>query len=382
MTHSQDTFQGLKAELLEIFLGGVGSTCSDETFNRMALKAFRFQCGANGPFGAFIKHRGVVPEAVTHWGEIPHLPTRAFKNADLFTGDSRTAEAVFRTSGTTRGGEERGRHLVRSLEIYRGSILPSFRAHVLPEGAGMPVLALLPDPVDAPESSLSFMIGAVKEGLCHGLGGYFATATGGVKWRELHRALLEAESRGEPVLLVGTAFAFVHWLEKAAEQRWEVRLPPESRLMETGGFKGRSRVLSREELYAKLERSFGIPTHRMINEYGMTELLSQFYEPVLGFSGVPGTGVEGRHHVGPPWVRTRVLDPLTLEPAPDGELGILAHYDLANLGSVCGVLTEDVGRAVPGGFQLRGRNPGAEPRGCSLAMEDFLGGLRGERYAL
>jgi hypothetical protein len=46
--------------------------------------------------------------------------------------------------------------------------------------------------------------------------------------------------------------------------------------------------------------------------------------------------------------------------------------DLANLGSVAAVLTEDLGREVPGGFQLQGRSPGSESRGCSLAMEDFL----------
>ena len=79
-----------------------------------------------------------------------------------------------------------------------------------------------------------------------------------------------------------------------------------------------------------------------------------------------------RFHRGPPWVRTRVLNPLTLETLPLGELGVLAHLDLGNLGSVAAVLTEDLGREVPGGFQLLGRSPGSEPRGCSLAMEDFL----------
>jgi hypothetical protein len=160
-----------------------------------------------------------------------------------------------------------------------------------------------------------------------------------------------------------------------------VGLPEGSRIMETGGYKGRIRALPRNELYRSLTLAFGVPVGRIVNEYGMTELLSQFYEPVL----VSGSGVgkppgdwERRFHRGPPWVRTRVLDPLTLEDAPEGEVGVLAHLDLANLGSVAAVLTEDLGRWVPGGFQLMGRSRGAEPRGCSLAMEDFLASLRGD----
>jgi hypothetical protein len=154
--------------------------------------------------------------------------------------------------------------------------------------------------------------------------------------------------------------------------------------METGGYKGKARALSRGELYKGLEEVFGIGAHRIVNEYGMTELLSQFYEPVLalrredaGSSGDAPT-LEDRFHAAPPWVRTRVLDPLTLAPVAQGDTGILAHMDLANLGSVAAVLTEDLGRMVPGGFQLLGRSPGAEPRGCSLAMEDFLASNQGE----
>ena len=150
--------------------------------------------------------------------------------------------------------------------------------------------------------------------------------------------------------------------------------------METGGYKGRSKVLLRGELYEALEDAFGIPQTRIVNEYGMTELLSQFYEPVLAGApsaahrpgGPTSAGLVERFHVGPPWVRTSVLDPLTLKALPVGEVGVLAHLDLGNLGSVAPVLTEDLGREVPGGFQLLGRSSGSEPRGCSLAMEEFL----------
>ena len=62
----------------------------------------------------------------------------------------------------------------------------------------------------------------------------------------------------------------------------------------------------------------------------------------------------------------------TLRPVEPGAAGLLQHFDLANVGSVAAVLTEDLGRAVEDGFVVLGRAPGAEPRGCSLAMEELL----------
>lgn len=390
MTEQEGVFGELRLHLLELFRRGVEEPLSEDVFNELALRVFRFQCGANRAYGAFVQRRGVKPEGIGKWEEIPPVPTGAFKTVSLVAGEPERCEAVFRTSGTTRGRKDRGRHCVRSLDLYRAALLPNFRHHLLPGEGRPPVLALLPDPVQAPDSSLSFMVGEVKDRLLGGRGGFFADPETGVRAEAFHGALEEAVDAGEPVLLAGTAFAFVHWLEAAGKMGWVLRLPEGSRIMETGGFKGRSRALPRERLYLALENALGVPAHAIVNEYGMTELLSQFYEPVFAVAGGNRAGgggevarsgrddeLAGRYHRGPPWVRTRVLHPLTLEPVPHGDVGILAHLDLANLGSVSAILTEDLGRLVGGGFRLHGRSPGAEPRGCSLAMEDFLAGVEG-----
>ena len=65
------------------------------------------------------------------------------------------------------------------------------------------------------------------------------------------------------------------WLE---ERGICFELPANSRIMETGGFKGQSREVSRVELYELLRRLHGIPISSIISEYGMTEMLSQLYE--------------------------------------------------------------------------------------------------------
>ncbi len=368
------TFRDLSRELLEIIEGGMGEVLPDTYFNDLAIRIFWFQCQANRPYGGFVARRGVDPGAVTSWREIPFLPTRAFKSAALVSGDIREVDRVFRTSGTTLGEGLRGEHHVLDLDLYRQSLLGSFTQSVL---GGMPrgvrILCLLPSSEAAPASSLAFMMNEVVEALGSEGSGFFVGPDGELVDEAFWQALQAAERAGTPVLLAGTAFGFVRWLEIAEERAWRVALPRGSRIMETGGYKGRSLEVPREEFYGGLQSAFGVEASHIVNEYGMTELLSQFYEPVLGEGRDQRiVGLGDRYHRGPPWVRTLVLDAMTLGEVPAGRTGILAHLDLANVGSVAAVLTEDLGRAVRGGFQLLGRRPGSEPRGCSLAMEDFL----------
>jgi hypothetical protein len=174
------------------------------------------------------------------------------------------------------------------------------------------------------------------------------------------------------VLLLGTAFGFIHWLEAFPQDRF--RLAPGSRLMDTGGTKGRMREMPVPELYAAYERAFGLPPDHLVNEYGMTELSSQRYDLVL-YAGRGGE--HPRPKQGPSWLRTLAVDPETLCPLPPGESGLLLHLDLANLDSVVAVQTDDLGRVTADGIQLFGRAAGAEARGCSLVAEEIMQASRG-----
>jgi hypothetical protein len=107
----------------------------------------------------------------------------------------------------------------------------------------------------------------------------------------------------------------------------------------------------------------------------MTELCSQYYDSTLAERAA--RGVAGpRRKLEPPWARVRVVDPDTLQPLPHGQAGLLQHVDLANLGSVMTVQTEDLGRRTEDGFLVIGRAGTAEPRGCSIAMDDLLSAVR------
>lgn len=371
--------EAIPHELRDRLSDGDWASWTDAEFERRASAAFAHQFETCAPYRAFCRRRGVTPGTIAAWEDVPAVPATAFKYFDFVSVPDGTG-LVFRTSGTTRGSETRGRHHVPWPGLYRASLAEPFRRALLPEvdGAGPSALflSLIPAPSEAPDSSLSYMVGAAGE--------LFATEVlwlvdGSGAWRteavdRLEGAVEARRGSDSPVLVLGTALAFAHLVEEADERvaRALRALPANARAMETGGFKGARRRVPREELYAGIERLTGIPRGRVVDEYGMTELLSQLYEPVL----TEGAAAEGRH-VPPPWLRVRALDPVTLAPVPEGDDGILAFFDLANLGSVCHVLTEDVGSVEGGRVRLRGRAAGSEPRGCSRAMDDLMSAARG-----
>ncbi|RMH14271.1 MAG: long-chain fatty acid--CoA ligase, partial [Gemmatimonadetes bacterium] len=342
---------------------------TDGGFGEWAVALFRAQCRESPLHAGFARLRGLDPEGDFAWTGIPPVPVSAFRDVRVLAPAAARAERVFRTSGTTGGRERRGEHHVADLALYRAAALTHARVRLLPAGVRPRVVALLPDRQRVLDSSLAWMVGEIAEVLGDGPARCFVDAAGSLDEAGVRAALEEACAEGAPVLLAGTAFAFVHWMDACAAHGWTCSLPQGSRILETGGFKGRSREVPRAELYRGLAGVTGLPESEIVNEYGMTELLSQFYEPAETRCGP----VSERFHVGPPWTRTRVLDPHTLEPLPAGRRGLLCHVDLANAHSALAVLTQDEGMALEGGgFRLLGRAAGAEPRGCSLAAEHLL----------
>ncbi|MGH7504851.1 MAG: long-chain fatty acid--CoA ligase, partial [Longimicrobiales bacterium] len=334
---------------------------------------FAYQFGRNAPFAAFCHRRGRTPESIIGWRDIPAVPTAAFKEVPLVAGDPATAEATFRTSGTTRGRQ--GTHVILDLSLYHGALVPVFRAYLLPDGLKPAILSLIPPDQDVADSSLAHMVSVVMDRLGGPGSGHHASVAGGIHEDSLRAALRDAERDGRPVLLLGTSFAFVHWTDGLRAEGERFRLPHGSRLMDTGGYKGRSRVVGEDELRRSYAELLGIDGAWCVNEYGMTELCSQFYDTTLR-ERLLASPVGHRRKVPPPWVRTIIVDPDTLEPLPAGQPGLLRIVDLANLGSVLAIQTEDVAVTVDDGFCVLGRAAGAQPRGCSLATEELLDAVR------
>jgi hypothetical protein len=365
--------RAVRASIVDLLAQPLDEAVDDDAFNRLALRAFELQYARNAPYAAYCGRRGLEPGNVDHWTQVPAVPTAAFKEVALVAGDPAAAEAVFRTSGTTQGHEKRGVHYVLDVALYHFSLIPNFAGCVLPDGAELPMLSLVPPPSDLPDSSLSHMVAVVLDRLGARDSGWFATAARGIDDDRFTGRLEQAAGEGTPVCILGTSFAFVHCLDRMAARGERFDLPAGSRIMDTGGYKGRSRELDEAELRGLYQERLGVPPSHCVNEYGMTEMCSQFYDSTL--RDAVRRRDRPRRKLVPPWVRTRVVDPATLEPLPAGEIGLLQHFDLANFGSVMAIQTEDLGVAVDDGFTLLGRAPGATPRGCSIAMDLLLEGV-------
>src|SRR5208337_4340773 len=173
--------------------------------------------------------------------------------------------AVFYSSGTT--GQRRSRHFHndQSLALYRASLTPWFEANVIDCGCGIDewqLAILAPAPQQAPHSSLVQMFETVRRKLGSPASAFLGRAAPGGAWSldlEAAMAALRSSVRSaRPMLLLGTAFMFVRLLDHLAEQGLQLELPPRSRAMETGGYKGRSRALPANELRALITRRLGI----------------------------------------------------------------------------------------------------------------------------
>jgi hypothetical protein len=321
-------------------------------FEALALELFAFQFERCAHFRRLCERRGRTPREVRAWREIPPVPTGAFKEMALRCFPEERALHTFRTSGTSTAA--RGELHLDTLALYEASLLPTFERFVLPDlepGERIPLLCLVPSRSEAPDSSLTHMLDAVLRERGARRSGFEL---------DLSRVIASLSSADEPILVCGTAFAFAHLLDALPRP---LTLPPGSRIMETGGFKGRGREVSPDELHRRISEDLGVPPERIVNQYGMTELASQFYDSVLRLPGEP------RRKLGPPWARVRIVDPDTGE---DAAQGVITVVDLASTGSVLAIQTADVGRRLADGFEVLGREPGAEARGCSIAADEML----------
>ena len=184
-------------------------------------------------------------------------------------------------------------------------------------------------------------------------------ADGGLDLAGIVERIETARRANQPLLLLGTALAFLHLCESLEAP---LAVPTGTAAMETGGYKGTGRTLAKAELYALFGRSLGLSADAVINEYGMTELSTPFYTRGLGHP-----------HAGPPWARALVIDPETGREVAEGETGVVRLFDLANVGSVLAIQTQDLAvRRGQGTFELLGRDPAALPRGCSRAADELL----------
>ena len=346
-------------------------------FESLAFEVFRHQAATVPAYREHCRAMSLRPDAVAHLEDIPPVSTLAFKYVRLAHKEAASGEKLFRTSGTTIGAAERGTHVVPHPEIYRASALAHLRTMMFPDSRRMRILAMHPTADRMPESSLSQMISwCIEEfgvGRCECVADPKSIDTNAARM-----FLKDAQRDGAPVCILATTASLGALFAHLEDVDARVALPPGSRIMDTGGAKGQAIPLDAAAVCDRARELLAVPPHLVINEYGMTELCSQLYDATSFNSDEPAAPNQ-RVKIAPPWMRAAALDPVSLEPVGAGEIGLLSFFDLANVGSVSAILTEDFGIVNGDRVRVLGRAGLAEPRGCALAITQFDAAENGRR---
>lgn len=312
------------------------SADSPEYFAQMAESILAYQRANNPIYNRYCK------------SDFTYLPVEAFKLAPLATFPVAEAQRVFESSGTGRSIPSK--HYVKDLSVYDRSILSCFERFF---GRGpFTFLAHLPQYVEKGQrSSLLYMVDLLIREHGDEVSGFFLD-----DHSFLERGLAYCEKNKTSLILFGAAFGLLDLLEHR-----QYTLPKDALVIETGGMKTYRREISRNRLHDEISDGFGVPRHRVRSEYGMCEMLSQCYT----------TG--GELFFPPPWLKTVILDPNNpTKELAEGEEGVLAVLDLANMYSVSAILTEDRAIRRGEGFEILGRLSKAELRGCNFLIESGL----------
>ncbi|WP_020527327.1 hypothetical protein [Flexithrix dorotheae] len=313
-------------------------------FEDLAIEVFQYQSKNNLVYQEYLNHLKIDPKQIKSIQEIPFLPIEFYKSFNVICNKI-TPRLVFESSGTT--GAKTSKHYIGDPDFYK-EISKSIFETQYGDLKQYAILALLPSYLERGNSSLVFMVNHFMQ-YADIESGYFLK-----NLEELKEKVDTLKSKGKKILLIGVSFALLDLAEMGLDLSGDHHI-----VMETGGMKGKREEIIREELHQILKS--GLNTQKIHSEYGMTELLSQFYAKKNGVFTFPN------------WARIllrEVNDPLS--PTFEVKSGAINIIDLANIDSCCFIETKDLGSYVEKGSSVKilGRLDQADIRGCNLLVNE------------
>lgn len=306
------------------------------------LEIFQYQAKNCSTYKKYLQLLNIKISKIKKIEQIPFLPIRFFKNYKIISNKQAKVLKIFESSGTT--GQMTSKHYITDLELYKQNSLKIFQKHYgnISEYC---ILALLPSYLERNNSSLVYMVDNFIEKTENEHSGFYLN-----NLDELAEKLKLLEKQKQKTLLIGVSFALLDFAEKYAQKL------KNTIIMETGGMKGKREEISRVELHKTLQKAFG--TKQIHSEYGMTELISQFYSQK-----------QGQFYINK-FARVLIRDiynPFQYQPASN--LGAINIIDKANINTCSFIETEDIGRINKNNsFEIVGRIDNSDIRGCNLMM--------------
>jgi hypothetical protein len=272
---------------------------------------------------------------------LPFLPIEWLRQESDRYFSGKNIAKIFYSSGTQSETPSKSLYSEDGLLAYKLSCLTGLMNFCQREDIQFArIVSLVPNLSEWPNSSLSQMLEWFSEFI----------PTTFISEASFTSAL---KSSSHPTLFVGTAF---HWIN-LLDQHQGFSFPKNSFLLETGGTKGRSRHLGRQDFYSLLREKFQLDSRQIISEYGMSELSSQAW----------ARGDENSSFQFDDWVKihiTKGQSQLELS-----GVGSLVVSDPTRLDYPYPFRIQDIASLANQKFTILGRVPTAVAKGCSLMAE-------------
>jgi len=346
-----------------------------ETFDSLCLDVFRVQYANIASYKKFCMQKGASPDGVKNHRQIPAVPVQAFKAGEIFLYSKNDIHMTFKTSGTSKANPGIAHFSESGTDLSSCAIVKNSMTYLFPDAADTRFFLIAPPPAAAPNLTMVFGITEVMKNVGTYHGKHYM-GKDGIKWAELFSDLEGTIGENVPATIIAPSFAMVFILDKMGAEKIAYKMPAGSRVLDAGGFKGRSREISRPEMVAAIGEKFSIPAGYCVNTLGMSELGTQYYDNnlknlVAGLSAP--TNKENPH-----WARTYIADPENgfelIEPGESSKTGALVHFDLTDIDRALAIVTDDLGRYSGSGFEMLGRFTPGDLKGCSLTIEEMLTG--------
>jgi long-chain-fatty-acid---luciferin-component ligase len=333
---------------------------------RRALEHHLAHCDA---YAAFASRRGIAPEAISDPADlrqIAYFPTSVFKRRPLLSVAEADIVSGFTSSGTSG---------TRSI-IYRDTLtLHRLCGMVRPDSA---LFGSMLDGTDD-ENTVILNLGTSRQDSQHVWFGYvmslleqvaptsFYTRDGVV---DLDGAIADARrclAGYERVFLVGPPFLVADFCRAVLAAGPPLDGRDALVVFTGGGWKSREdERLDPGGLATLLEKALGLAGRAVIRDvFNQVELNTLLVECARGSKHVP------------PWVNVFARDPVTFEPVPDGETGVLTFADASAHSYPCFYIGDDLGRVDADGcpcglpgltMRVQARLRGATHGGCAATM--------------
>lgn len=181
---------------------------------------------------------------------------------------------------------------------------------------------------------------------------------------------LSAVPADQPVRLIGFPAFIYRCVLELEKLHPTFRVHPESFAICGGGWKNhQGKTMTHREFARFLEEKIGLPAVNVRDTFGMAE------------HGIPYAACSHGHHHQPVYGRLAVVDPMTLNPLPMGEEGLLhlltpyntAQANLSVLATDVATLAQDCPCGLPGPYLASIRRGGIRKhKGCAIAAQEIL----------